>query len=153
MNEPLVTLTGWLGGDVSRREVGDAVVASFRVASTPRRYQKQTEEWVDRDTQWYTVNVWRALAENCARSLHRGDPVVVHGRLNAQVWKNSAGLEVTSFEVDAIFVGHDLNRGTSAFTRAAGAGSAGGTGSGSRVGESTAAAVGGVDSDTDEAAA
>ena len=119
MNQTLVTLTGWLGGDVTLREAGDAVVASFRVASTPRRYQKETGEWVDRDTQWYAVTAWRALAENCAESLHRGEPVVVHGRLNAQVWTNSAGIEVTSFEVEAIFVGHDLNRGTSSFTRAA----------------------------------
>jgi single-strand DNA-binding protein len=63
------------------------------------------------------VNAWRALAENCQRSLRRGDPVVVHGKLSAQVWTNSAGIEVTSFEVEASFVGHDLNRGTSEFTR------------------------------------
>lgn len=149
MNETLVTLTGWLGGDVNRREVGDAVVASFRVASTPRRYQKQTEEWVDRDTQWYTVNAWRTLADNCARSLHRGDPVVVYGRLNVQVWTNSAGIEVASFEVDAIFVGHDLNRGTSAFSRTAVAGSV----AGSVAGEATGGADPGAGAEAGEAAA
>jgi single-strand DNA-binding protein len=63
------------------------------------------------------VNAWRALAENCERSLRRGDPVVVHGKLSAHVWTNKAGLEVTTFEVEAAFVGHDLNRGTSAFQR------------------------------------
>jgi single-strand DNA-binding protein len=63
------------------------------------------------------VNAWRALAENCERSLRRGDPVVVHGKLSAHVWTNKAGLEVTTFEVEAAFVGHDLNRGTSAFVR------------------------------------
>ena len=67
----------------------------------------------------YTVTAWRALADNCARSLRRGDPVVVHGRLSAQTWTSSAGIEVTSFEVDAIFVGHDLNRGVGQFTRTA----------------------------------
>ena len=117
MNETVVTLQGWLGGDVICREVGEAVVANFRVACTPRRYQKKTDEWVDGDTQWYTVNAWRALAENCGQSLRRGDPVVVHGKLNAQTWTNSAGIEVTSFEVEALFVGHDLNRGSSQFTR------------------------------------
>jgi single-strand DNA-binding protein len=117
MNETLVTLQGWLGGDVTTRQAGDSVVANFRVGSTPRRYQKKTDQWVDGDTQWYTVNAWRALAENCQRSLRRGDPVVVHGKLSAQVWTNSAGIEVTSFEVEASFVGHDLNRGTSEFTR------------------------------------
>ena len=49
--------------------------------------------------------------------MRRGDPVVVHGRLSAQTWTNTAGIEVTSYEVDAVFVGHDLNRGTSEFTK------------------------------------
>jgi single-strand DNA-binding protein len=117
MNETLVTLQGWLGGEVTTRQAGDSVVANFRVATTPRRYQKKSDTWVDGATQWYTVNAWRALAENCGRSLRRGDPVVVHGKLNAQVWTNSAGIEVASFEVEASFVGHDLNRGTSEFSR------------------------------------
>ena len=117
MNETLISLQGWLGGDVSCREAGDATVASFRVASTPRRYNRKTEQWGNGDTQWYTVNAWRALGEHCATSLRRGDPVVVHGRLNATTWTNSAGLEVTSFEIDAFSVGHDLTRGTSTFTR------------------------------------
>jgi len=117
MNETMVTLQGWVGGDVVSRPAGDSVVTNFRVASTPRRYQKKTGEWMDGDTQWYSVSAWRTLAENCAASLRRGDPVVVHGRLNASLWKNSAGIEVTSFEVEASFVGHDLNRGTSVFTR------------------------------------
>jgi len=117
MNETMVTLQGNLGNDVTVRQAGDAQVATFRVACTPRRYQKKTDEWVDGDTQWYTVNAWRALAETCEQSLHRGEPVFVHGRLNAQVWSNSAGIEVTTFEVDAVVVGHDLARGTSIFTR------------------------------------
>lgn len=117
MNETVVTLQGWLGADVTLRQAGETPVASFRVACTPRRYQRSTESWVDGETQWYTVTAWRALAHNCARSLRRGDPVVVHGRLNAQRWTNPAGVEMTSFEVDAAFVGHDLNRGVGEFTR------------------------------------
>lgn len=117
MNEALITLQGWLGADVTVREAGDAVVANLRVACTPRRFQRKTGEWSDADTQWYTVTAWRALADNCAQSLRRGDPVVVHGKVCAQTWTNSAGIEVTSFDVEAIFVGHDLNRGTSRFTR------------------------------------
>ena len=118
MNETMVTLSGWLGGDVTLRETGDGTsVATFRVASTPRRYNRRTGEWSDGDTQWYTVSAWRALADNCAESLRRGDPVVLHGRLSAQTWTNSAGMAVTSYEVDALFVGHDLARGTARFTR------------------------------------
>jgi single-strand DNA-binding protein len=117
VNETYVTLSGWLGGDVSLREAAGVPVASFRVATTPRRFQRRTETWEDGVTQWYTVNAWRALATNCADSLRRGDPVVVHGKLSARSWVSKAGVEVTSFEVEAAFVGHDLNLGTSEFQR------------------------------------
>ena len=117
MNESLITLQGRVGSDVSLRRAGDADVASFRLACTPRRYQRKTDSWVDADTQWFTVSAWRGLAENCDRSLRRGDAVVIHGRLNAQTWVNKAGVEVTTFEIDAVFVGHDLTKGTSVFTR------------------------------------
>jgi single-strand DNA-binding protein len=118
MNDTLITLQGNLGGDVEVRPAGQSRVATFRVACTPRLYQKKTDEWVDGDTQWYRVNAWRALADHCQRSLRRGDPVFVHGRLRAQTWTNSAGIEVTSMEVEATVVGHDLTRGTSTFVRA-----------------------------------
>lgn len=117
MNETLISFQGNVGGDVQVRQAGESRVASFRVACTPRRFERKTEEWVDGDTQWYSVNAWRALADTCAESLRRGDPVFVQGRLRAQTWTNSAGIEVTGYEVDAVVVGHDLNRGTSRFTR------------------------------------
>jgi single-strand DNA-binding protein len=117
MNETIVTLQGWLGSDVTVRQAGDVPVAAFRVAATPRRFNRKTGSWEDSPTQWYSVSAWRGLADNCAMSLRRGDPVVVHGRLNVSVWLNAQGVEVTTFEVDATMVGHDLSRGTSAFTR------------------------------------
>ncbi|MSZ76037.1 MAG: single-stranded DNA-binding protein, partial [Actinobacteria bacterium] len=86
MNDTTVTVQGWVGSDVSLRLAGEAPVASFRVATTPRRYSRKSQEWVDGATQWYTVTVWRALAENVARSVRRGDPVVVHGRLDVASW-------------------------------------------------------------------
>lgn len=117
MNESMVTFQGWLGADVRSRTAGGALVASFRVASTPRRFNRATQEWSDGPTQWYTVNAWRALGDHCLTSLRRGDPVVVHGRLSQSTWVNSEGAEVISLEVDATFVGHDLTRGTTVFTR------------------------------------
>lgn len=131
MNDTLITLHGNLGNDVVLRQVGDVPVASFRLASTPRRFQRATEEWADGETQWYTVTVWRALAENCARSLRRGDPVVVHGRLTVSTWTNSDGVEVVGFDIDATMIGHDLARGTSMFARTARAG--GGSGADSQA--------------------
>lgn len=117
MNDTQITLAGWLGTEVTRREASGTPVASFRVATTPRRFDKKADAWVDGDTQWYSVTAWRQLAENCAASLHSGDPVVLHGRLTAETWTNRAGIEVTSMEVEANFVGHDLGRGTSTFVR------------------------------------
>lgn len=117
MNETMVTLQGYVGGQVKLRQAGDSLVANFRVACTPRRYSRRTQEWFDADTQWYTVNAWRALGEHCSTSLNTGDPVVVHGKLSARTFVNASQVEVTVFEVDALFVGHDLNRGTSTFVK------------------------------------
>lgn len=117
MNDTQITLAGWLGGDVAVREVNGMTVASFRVATTPRHFSRRTQEWVDGDTQWYAVTAWRQLADNCAASLRRGDPVVLHGRLTAQTWTSKAGVEVTSMEVEALLVGHDLSRGVARFER------------------------------------
>jgi single-strand DNA-binding protein len=117
MYETTVTVQGWLGNDVTTRAVGDAQVASFRVAATPRRYHRQTETWVDGHTQWYAVTAWRALADNCRRSLRRGDPVVVQGRLTVSTWTGRDGDQQSSLEIEAVHVGHDLTRGTSRFTR------------------------------------
>ena len=118
VNDTTVTLQGWVGSDVVLRQGGEVAVASFRVGCTPRRRQKGTGEWVDGDTQWYSVSAWRWLGENCARSLRKGDPVVVHGRLTARSYVTKAGVEAVGFDVDALLVGHDLSRGTSAFTKA-----------------------------------
>ncbi|QZY28316.1 single-stranded DNA-binding protein [Nocardioides coralli] len=118
MNESMVTFQGYLGGEVRTRQAGEATVAWFRVASTPRRFHRGSGEWSDGPTQWYTVNAWRALGEHCAASLTSGDPVVVHGRLTQSTWVNGDGVEVTSLEVDAVFVGHDLNRGRTRFEKA-----------------------------------
>ena len=117
MYETTVTVQGWLGTDVTTRAAGDASVANFRVATTPRRFHRQTEAWVDGATQWYSVTAWRALGDNCRQSLRRGDPVVVHGRLTVRTWTGRDGDEQSTLEIEAVHVGHDLTRGTSQFTR------------------------------------
>ncbi|WP_395656193.1 single-stranded DNA-binding protein [Nocardioides sp.] len=117
MFESTITVRGWLGGDVDLRRAGDVPVASFRLACTPRRFNRRTETWSDGATQWFTVTCWRGLADNVARSLRRGDPVVVQGRLDLRKYVNGDDVEVESLEIDATAVGHDLSRGTSRFTR------------------------------------
>ena len=85
MNDTWVTLQGWVGGEVSRRDAGGVAVATFRLGTTPR-YVKDGA-WVDAPTSWHTVSAWRALADNVAASVHKGDPVVVHGRLRVEAWQ------------------------------------------------------------------
>lgn len=116
-NETTVTLQGRVGGDVVLRQAGGSAVANFRVACTPRRRTKEGG-WADGPTQWYSVTAWRWLAEHCAASLHRGDAVVVHGRVDMRTYVNKAGVETLDVQVEAATVGHDLSRGTSSFTRA-----------------------------------
>ncbi len=116
-NETIVTLRGYVGGTVTARTAGEVPVASFRLGCTPRYLQRKSQEWVDGETQWFTVTAWRALAVNCERSLRRGDAVVVHGKLTQRTYLNKAGVETPSLEVDAMLVGHDLSRGISLFTK------------------------------------
>jgi single-strand DNA-binding protein len=118
MNETYVTFTGWLGSDVEAREVGDATVATFRVGSTPRRYNYKERTWADMETTWYTVNAWRGLGEHCLGSLKRRDPVVVYGKQTVQVWKDTDGHERQTLRIEAFSVGHDLSKGTSTFAKA-----------------------------------
>lgn len=115
-NETTVTLQGRVGGDVVLRQAAGSPVANFRVACTPRRRTKEGG-WVDGPTQWWSVTAWRWLAEHCAASLHRGDAVVVHGRVDMRTYVNKAGVETLDVQVEAVTVGHDLTRGTSSFTR------------------------------------
>ncbi len=115
INDTTVTLQGHVGGQVELRQAGEVQVANLRVACTPRRLKRATNEWVDGETQWYSVSAWRQLGEHCARSLRSGDPVVVHGRLTTRTYTNKDGVEVTSLEIEALLVGHDLSRGISVF--------------------------------------
>jgi single-strand DNA-binding protein len=118
MNETEITFQGYVGNQVEERVVGPATVATFRVGSTPRRFNKKENSWADAETSWYTVNAWRALGQHCLASLSIGDPVVVRGRLQAQVWTDGEGHAHQTMVVDAISVGHDLSRGTTEFTKA-----------------------------------
>jgi single-strand DNA-binding protein len=115
MNDTQITLAGWIGGEVTLRELTDGrAVATFRMACTPTRYRDG--EWVKGTTSWHTVKAWNRLGRHVASSLASGDPVVVHGRLVADAWERD-GKPQTSFEVVATAVGHDLSHGTTVLTR------------------------------------
>ena len=120
VNETTVTVLGWVGGDISYKEVsGGFGVANFRIGTTPRHFDKAVGGWVDRPTTWFQVECWKALADNVRQSVQRGHPVLVTGRLKTTEWVDGEGVNRTKTVIDAFSVGHDLARGTTAFTKAA----------------------------------
>ena len=108
-----VQLTGNVGGSVEFRN-NTVPIASFRLAHTPR--VRRNGEWVDAPTTWITVTCFRALAENVMASVHKGQPVVVAGRLRTNVWTKE-GVTYERLILEATTVGHDLTRGTATFRR------------------------------------
>ena len=119
MNDIQITMVGNLATDPVLRSVGDGVpVAGFRVASTPRRYDRSTAQWRDGETIFLSVNCWRRLAEHVATSLHKGDGVIVNGRLVARSFDDREQQRRWVIEVEAITVGPDLTRGTAPLVRA-----------------------------------
>jgi len=113
----LITVTGNLAADPERRSTagGDAVVA-FRIGSTQRRYDKESNSWVDAYTNWYHVSAFRTLAEHALQSLRKGDRVIVTGTLRLRTWENDSRSGVSA-DIDAHAVGPDLRWGTTVFTR------------------------------------
>lgn len=95
----------------------NAIVSSFRIASNSRRFDKNTESWVDGPSLRVRVTCWRRLAEGVAASVMVGDPVIVHGRMHTRDWKNERDELRTSYELEAVAVGHDLSRGRASFER------------------------------------
>lgn len=91
-------------------------ITSFRLASNRRRYDDELQQWVDVDTNWYSVVAFRALAANAEKSLRKGDRVVVSGRVRIRDWEHDSG-SGTSVEVEADALGHDLLWGTTTYTR------------------------------------
>ncbi|MBU4216013.1 MAG: single-stranded DNA-binding protein [Actinobacteria bacterium] len=117
-NEPNLVLRGRVATGLSYRgeRDGRASFVSFRLAVTPSR-RGADNAWSDGVTQWYTVKAWRATADNAARSLRKGDPVVVSGRLSAQEWTAADGTAMTDLAIAAETLGHDLRYGQTHFTR------------------------------------
>lgn len=120
MSDTVLHIIGHVGTDVDYRRVGAGTdLSTFRLASTPRRWDKTKRQYVDGATNWLTVQCWRDLALHVRDSLRRGDPVVVVGRLKTEEWTSKDDVRQSRFVLDATTVGHDLSRGTSDFRRLA----------------------------------
>jgi single-strand DNA-binding protein len=125
--ETVVTIIGSLGQDPELRfSPSGAAVCNFSVGSTPRTFNKQTNEWVDGDTLWMRCAVWRDAAEHCAETLERGMRVIVTGRLKQRTWEDKDGLKRTVVEMDVDEVGPSLRYATAKVTKASRQGNGGG---------------------------
>lgn len=91
-------------------------LCSFRVASGERRFDREKKSWVDGETNWFTVTAFRGLALNAHDSFHKGDRVVVSGRLRVRSWERD-DRSGTSVEIEAEALGHDLRWGVSQFSK------------------------------------
>ncbi|MER5883870.1 single-stranded DNA-binding protein [Streptomyces sp. NPDC001941] len=129
--ETVITVVGNLVDDPELRFTpSGAAVAKFRVASTPRTFDRQTNEWKDGESLFLTCSVWRQAAENVAESLQRGMRVVVQGRLKQRSYEDREGVKRTVFELDVEEVGPSLKNATAKVTKTTGRGGQGGYGGG-----------------------
>ena len=113
-----ITLVGNIASDVELRFTpSGSPVANFRVASTPRTFNKTTNQWEDGEAMFLTCNVWRQAAENAAASLAKGMRVIVQGRLKARTFQNREGENRTVFEIDVDEVGPSLTFATATVNR------------------------------------
>ncbi len=129
--ETVITLVGNLVDDPELRFTpSGAAVANFRLASTPRTYDRQSGEWKDGESLFLTCSVWRQAAENVAESLQKGMRVIVQGRLKQRSYETREGEKRTVFEVDVDEVGPSLRSATAKVAKTSRSGSGGGFGGG-----------------------
>jgi len=93
-------------------------VTSFRIVANYRRYDQESQQWVDYGMFRIRVNCWRRLGDHVYASLKVGEPVIVIGRVFTRDWHSETGEQRVYYEVEADSVGHDLSRGTTTFLKA-----------------------------------
>jgi single-strand DNA-binding protein len=125
--ETPITVVGNLTADPELRFTpSGAAVANFTVASTPRTFDRQTNDWKDQETLFLNCSVWRQAAENAAESLTRGMRVIVSGRLKARSYETREGEKRTVFELDVEEVGPSLKMATAKVQKTSRSGGGGG---------------------------
>jgi single-strand DNA-binding protein len=116
--ETIITVVGNLTGDPELRFTpSGAAVANFTVASTPRTFDRQTNEWKDGEAMFLNCSVWRQVAENVAESLSKGMRVIVQGRLRSRSYETREGDRRTVFEIEVDEVGPALRYASAKVTR------------------------------------
>ena len=127
--ETVITIVGNLTGDPELRFTpSGAAVANFTVASTPRTFDRQSNEWKDGETLFMRCSVWRDAAENVAESLQRGTRVIVTGRLKSRSYETKEGEKRTVIEMDVDDVGPSMKYATAKVNKTSRGGGSGGFG-------------------------
>lgn len=117
--ETIITVVGNLTAAPELRFTPNgAAVANFTVASTPRTFDRNTNEWKDGEALFLRCSVWKEVAENVAESLDKGMRVIVQGRLKARSYDDKDGNRRTSWELDVDEIGPALKFATAKVTRA-----------------------------------
>ncbi|MBV1940790.1 single-stranded DNA-binding protein [Streptomyces sp. BV286] len=116
--ETVITVVGNLVDDPELRFTpSGSAVAKFRIASTPRTFDRQTNDWKDGDSLFLSCQVWRQTAENVAHSLTRGMRVIAQGRLKQRSYEDREGVKRTVYELEVDEVGPSLTRATATVTK------------------------------------
>jgi len=116
VNDTLVTVVGNVVDSPRRVSLTSGTVTNFRLASTARRYDSSTQQFVDSGTFWVDVECWNALSGNVSASVSKGDPVIVHGALTTHSWESENGSR-SKPRIKAFAVGPNLSKGRALFTR------------------------------------
>lgn len=116
--EPAITIVGNLVDDPELRFTSSgSTLAKFRIATTPRYLDRETNEWKDGESIFLTCSAWRQMAENVGESLERGMRVIVVGRLRQRSYRNEKGDNSTTYEVEVDEVGPSLRFTTARVTK------------------------------------
>jgi single-strand DNA-binding protein len=117
-NETTLTVVGNLTSDPELRFTpSGAAVANFTIASTPRTFDKNRNEWVDGEALFLRASIWREAAENCAESLTKGMPVIAVGRLKSRSYETKEGEKRTVIELEVDEIGPSLRSASAKVTR------------------------------------
>ena len=144
--ETIITLVGNLTADPELRFTpSGAPVANFTVASTPRTFDRNANEWKDGDAMFLNCAVWRQAAENVAESLTKGMRVIVQGRLRSRSYETREGEKRTVFEVEVDEIGPALRYATAKVSRNASGGGGNYSSGGYSGGGSSGGSSGGSD--------
>jgi single-strand DNA-binding protein len=124
--ETIITVVGNLTADPELRYTQNGLpVANFTIASTPRTFDRQANEWKDGEALFLRASVWREFAEHVAGSLTKGSRVIATGRLKQRSYQDREGQNRTSIELEVDEIGPSLRYATAQVTRAAGGGGQG----------------------------